>query len=132
MCPFLPDSPRLLIRKGRHEEALEVLAALEGHGATPESASVCTQYNIIKDILDREQMNTYTWWQLLSGNGPNGVLRRMLLGAWMQVMNQISGINVCCTIEPSLIQEATDIVRGHELLHELYIHQCPWHLDSAE
>ncbi|EDU46687.1 ProP Permease of the major facilitator superfamily [Pyrenophora tritici-repentis] len=93
-CPFLPDSPRLLIRKGKHEEALEVLSALEGHGATPESASVVTQYNIIKDILDREHMNTYTWMQLLTGKGPSGVLRRMLLGAWMQAMNQISGINV--------------------------------------
>ncbi|EAT87169.2 hypothetical protein SNOG_04778 [Parastagonospora nodorum SN15] len=94
MCPFLPDSPRLLIRKGKHEEALEVLAALEGHGATPESPTVVTQYNIIKDILDREHLNTYTWWQLVSGKGPSGVLRRMILGAWMQVMNQISGINV--------------------------------------
>ncbi|KAF2690891.1 general substrate transporter [Lentithecium fluviatile CBS 122367] len=94
MCPFLPDSPRLLIRKGKHEEALEVLAALEGHGATPESASVRTQYKIIKDILDREHMNTYTWGELLSGKGPSGVLRRMILGAWMQAMNQISGINV--------------------------------------
>ncbi|OAL63401.1 sugar transporter STL1 [Trichophyton rubrum] len=55
MCPFLPDSPRLLIRKGEYSEALEVLAALEG---------------------------------------PPGVLRRMILGAWMQAMNQISGINV--------------------------------------
>ncbi|KAF2256706.1 sugar transporter STL1 [Trematosphaeria pertusa] len=94
LCPFLPDSPRLLIRKGKHDEALEVLAALEGHGATPESASVRTQYNIIKDILDREHMNTYSWWELLSGRGPSGVLRRMILGAWMQAMNQISGINV--------------------------------------
>ncbi|KAJ4336963.1 hypothetical protein N0V87_004982 [Didymella glomerata] len=73
LCPFLPDSPRLLIRKGKHEEALEVIAALEGHGTTPESPAVITQYNIIKDILDREHMNTYTWWQLLSGKGPSGV-----------------------------------------------------------
>jgi hypothetical protein len=94
LCPFLPDSPRLLIRKGKRDEALEVLAALEGHGATPESLEVITQYNIIKDILDREHMNTYSWWQLISGKGPSGVLRRMVLGAWMQVMNQISGINV--------------------------------------
>jgi MFS family permease len=71
-----------------------VLAALEGHGATPDSPAVITQYNIIKDILDHEHMNTYTWMQLLSGKGPSGVLRRMLLGAWMQAMNQISGINV--------------------------------------
>ncbi|KAH5490291.1 hypothetical protein HBI52_225200 [Parastagonospora nodorum] len=83
MCPFLPDSPRLLIRKGKHEEALEVLAALEGHGATPESPTVVTQYNIIKDILDREHLNTYTWWQLVSGKGPSGVLRRMILGAYI-------------------------------------------------
>ncbi|KAF2117652.1 sugar transporter STL1 [Lophiotrema nucula] len=94
LCPFLPDSPRLLIRKGRYDEAYEVLAALEGHGATPESPSVHAQFNIIKDILDREHVNTYTWWELLTGKGPSGVLRRMILGAWMQAMNQISGINV--------------------------------------
>jgi MFS family permease len=39
-------------------------------------------------------MNSYTWWQLLSGRGPAGVLRRMILGAAMQCMNQVSGINV--------------------------------------
>ncbi len=94
MCPFLPDSPRLLIRKGKYEEAYEVLAALEGHGATTSSPSVKTQFNIIKEVLDREHLNTYTWGQLLTGKGPSGVLRRMILGAWMQAMNQISGINV--------------------------------------
>jgi hypothetical protein len=94
LCPFLPDSPRLLIRKGKYEEAYEVLAALEGDGATPDSPAVHAQFNIIKDILDREHMNTYSWWELISGRGPAGVLRRMILGAWMQAMNQISGINV--------------------------------------
>ncbi|KAI1618777.1 MFS transporter [Exophiala viscosa] len=94
MCPFLPDSPRLLIRKGRYDEAREVLAALEGRGATPNSLSVRTQFDIIKDVLDRETALKYTWWQLLSGRGPSGVVRRMILGAWMQAMNQISGINV--------------------------------------
>ncbi|KAK5942210.1 hypothetical protein PMZ80_006165 [Knufia obscura] len=94
MCPFLPDSPRLLIRKGKIDEAYEVLAALEGHGATVNSPSVRTQFSIIKDVLDKEYANTYTWWQLLTGKGPAGVVRRMILGAWMQAMNQISGINV--------------------------------------
>ncbi|KAL3426756.1 hexose transporter [Phlyctema vagabunda] len=94
LCPFLPDSPRLLIRKGRYEEAYEIIAALEGKGATIDSPAVKQQFNIIKDVLDREHMNTYTWAQLLTGRGPAGVLRRMILGAWMQAMNQISGINV--------------------------------------
>jgi len=90
----LPDSPRLLIRKGKYEEAAEVIAALQGHGATVHSPSVRAQFSVIKDILDREHVNTYSWWQLLSGRGPSGVLRRMVLGAWMQAMNQVSGINV--------------------------------------
>ena len=94
MCPFLPDSPRLLIRKGKYDEAYEVLAALEGHGATVKSPSVRTQFNIIKHVLDKEYSTTVTWWQLITGKGPAGVLRRMMLGAWMQAMNQISGINV--------------------------------------
>ncbi len=94
MCPWLPDSPRLLIRKGRYDEALEVLAALEVNGATPESASVRTEFNIIKDVLDRETALKYTWWQLLTGRGPSGVVRRMILGAWMQASNQLSGINL--------------------------------------
>ncbi|KAF2455814.1 sugar transporter STL1 [Lineolata rhizophorae] len=94
MCPFLPDSPRLLIRKGKYEDALEVIAALQGHGATPDSASVRSQFDVIKDILDREHVSTYSWWQLITGRGPSGLLRRMILGAWMQAMNQISGINI--------------------------------------
>ncbi|QGI67572.1 hypothetical protein CEK26_011523 [Fusarium fujikuroi] len=94
MCPFLPDSPRLLMRKEKHEEALEVLAALEGHGATVDSPSVRTQYAIIKDIMDKERGDECTWWQLITGRGPSGAVRRMILGAWMQCMNQISGINV--------------------------------------
>lgn len=94
MCPFLPDSPRLLIRKGKYDEAREVIAALEGHGATRDSPEVSSQFEIIKSILDHEQMNSYSWWQLITGRGPSGVMRRMILGAWMQIMNQISGINV--------------------------------------
>ncbi|KAH8812961.1 general substrate transporter [Xylogone sp. PMI_703] len=93
MCPWLPESPRLLIRKGRDDEAIEVLAAMEGNGATRDTPSVQLQFNIIKDVLDREHVNTYSWWTLLRGNGPAGVLRRMALGAGMQAMNQISGIN---------------------------------------
>lgn len=69
MCPFLPDSPRLLIRKGKYEEAYEVLAALEGHGATPDSPAVKTQFNVIKDVLDKENMNSYSWKELITGKG---------------------------------------------------------------
>lgn len=91
MCPFLPDSPRLLIRQGRDEQALDVLARLEGGGASP---AVHAQYRIIKEVLDREHASESKWWQVLAGHGPSGLRRRMLLGSWMLAMTQLSGINI--------------------------------------
>lgn len=121
MCPFLPDSPRLLIRKGKYDEAYEVLAALEGNGATVNSPSVRTQFAIIKKVLDEEYAVSYSWWQIVRGKGPAGVLRRMLLGAWMQASNQISGINVTsyCEYPPTNAQS----LRGNHGL---------WHDSSAQ
>ncbi|OAA53638.1 General substrate transporter [Niveomyces insectorum RCEF 264] len=94
LCPFLPESPRLLLRKNKHREALDVLAALAGNGATADSPSVRAQYQVIYTVLESENMKAYSWLQLLSGKGPAGVLRRMILGICIQVMNQLSGINL--------------------------------------
>lgn len=93
LCPFLPDSPRLLIRKGKDEEAYEVLAALEGHGATFDSPSVKAQYLVIKDILERENMHSYSWLQLIIGKGPSGVLRRMVCTIFIQTFQHLTRQN---------------------------------------
>ncbi|KAG8408411.1 hypothetical protein J3459_017822 [Metarhizium acridum] len=82
ICPFLPDFPCLLIRKGKYDKAHNVLAALQGNDATADSPSVRTQFSIVKGILDTEYAVTYTWWRLFSGKGPADVVRRMTLGAW--------------------------------------------------
>jgi len=116
MCPFLPDSPRLLMRKEKHEEALEVLAALEGHGATVDSSSVRTQYAIIKDIMDKERGDECTWWQLITGRGPSGAVRRMILGAWMQCMNQVSSFLLISFAHSSMLKRwLTHITRFRAL-----------------
>jgi hypothetical protein len=48
---------------------MEVLAALEGNGATVETPAVKAQFAVIKQVLDQEHMNTYSWMELLSGKG---------------------------------------------------------------
>lgn len=57
------------MRKDKHQEALEVLAALEGKGATTDSLSVRAQYQVIYTVLESENLKSYTWLQLLSGKG---------------------------------------------------------------
>ncbi|KAI1051266.1 hypothetical protein LB505_012523 [Fusarium chuoi] len=39
--------------------------------------------------MDKERGDECTWWQLITGRGPSGAVRRMILGAWMQCMNQL-------------------------------------------
>lgn len=57
------------MRKDKHHEALEVLAALEGNGATTDSPTVRAQYQVIYTVLESENLKSYSWWQLLSGKG---------------------------------------------------------------
>ena len=103
-----------------------MLAALEGNGATPESPAVQTQFNIIKDILDRENMNSYTWWQLLSGKGPSGVLRRMLLGAGMQGKRAFLN-KYALPLTAAVSHESDFWYQCYELLHVIYFHQRSRH-----
>ena len=121
---MLPASPRLLIRKRKYDEAYEVLAALEGHGATVKSPSVRAQFSIIKHVLDKEYSVETSWWQLIRGKGPAGVLRRMILGAWMQAMNQISGINVSKSIHPR--HRCLCLMDLSLLLYDICLHSRHW------
>ncbi|KAK9450516.1 general substrate transporter [Limtongia smithiae] len=94
ICPFLPESPRLLVRKGRHEEALDVLSKLAGDNLIPEDPVVQTQYRSIQEAYELESSFNVTLWDILCGRGRVGALRRLILGAGMQAMNQLSGINI--------------------------------------
>ncbi|KAK9458417.1 general substrate transporter [Dipodascopsis uninucleata] len=94
ICPFLPESPRLLIRKGRNEEALHVLAKLEGKDIPIEDEKVQNLYKTIVATFELEKAHSITWSDMLKGKAPFGAVRRMILGMGMQAMNQLSGINI--------------------------------------
>jgi sugar porter (SP) family MFS transporter len=87
--PFMPESPRWLILKGREDEAKEVIAALEDTDLA--NPVVQTEYLAIKDAV--EEMSKGTFKDLFTMD-KNRNLHRVLLAYFNQVFQQISGINL--------------------------------------
>jgi sugar porter (SP) family MFS transporter len=87
--PFLPESPRWLILKGREAEAKEVIAALEG--TEPADHVVENEFLAIKETV--LEMSKGTFRDLFTMD-KNRNLHRTLLAYFNQVFQQISGINL--------------------------------------
>ncbi|KAI5777844.1 general substrate transporter [Geopyxis carbonaria] len=89
---FLPESPRWFVKKGRNEEALAALARLRGQPLDSD---------YLKDELAEIQVNyeyemsisQANWSDCFKGLGPAGNFRRVLIGVFLQMFQQWTGIN---------------------------------------
>ncbi|KAL3448294.1 general substrate transporter [Aspergillus insuetus] len=104
--PWLPESPRWLMQQGQSIEALHVLAAIEGKSVN--DAYISTQRNEIEYSIYYERENAVRWRDLLfsktTTNGTNtNTLRRLLLGAGTQFMQQLEGINIMSYYLPTVL-----------------------------
>lgn len=108
----LPESPRWLMTKGRHEEAAHVLAALAGRSV--DSKEIKDEVQVIEEAIRASgHKGGITPFSALFQNGPLQSFRRMLLGASSQMMQQLSGCNAVIYYFPILFQ--TSIGTSHEL-----------------
>jgi MFS family permease len=89
VLPFMPESPRWLISKGRHEEARETLAIVYGHNDV-KSTEAEAVYTEIENVLRKEdQMYPGNPWKELVSSKPN--LRRLWVVATFGIMIELLG-----------------------------------------
>ncbi|KAJ5151581.1 hypothetical protein N7492_009876 [Penicillium capsulatum] len=109
--PWLPESPRWLIAHGHTDEAQVILADLENKSV--DDSYVVTQYTEIVAAVQYERQNAVSWWSLLRGKagdeGGTCAMRRMILGAGAQFMQQGAGINVTSYYLPTVLMKSVGL-----------------------
>ena len=107
--PWLPESPRWLIAHDQIEEAEQIIADLEV--AAIDDAYVITESKEIQYAVQYERENGVSWADLLRGRSGKGTatVRRLLLGAGAQAMQQLAGINVTSYYLPTVLIQSVGL-----------------------
>lgn len=102
LLPFVPESPRWLISKGRHEHAREVLIVVQGDG-DPESESVQTTFAEIESALAAEKAmsNSNPWVEIVAT--PANRKRLLILCTFGVMINSFGNFVISCVMPPSSV-----------------------------
>jgi sugar porter (SP) family MFS transporter len=89
----LPESPRYYIRKGKPEAAVDALVRIRGQPAT--SDYILAELAEIQANYEYESSIGGSGWAdcFKGGFKPSGNLRRVLLGIFLQMFQQLTGVN---------------------------------------
>ncbi|KAI6039161.1 general substrate transporter [Pisolithus marmoratus] len=102
---YLPESPRVLVKRGNMEAAREVLSRVY---ALASSEQVDLKLKVLHATVKQsvEIANSTTFWQRFSSMFSNPINRRALvIGCGMQAFQQLCGFNTLMYYSASLFQE---------------------------
>jgi sugar porter (SP) family MFS transporter len=112
---FLPESPRWLLTKDRHEDGIDVIAAL--NGLETNDPEVQLQHALIMDgIKASGHSGGKTPISALFTGGKTQHFRRMLLGSSSQFFQQLGGCNAVIYYFPILFQNSIGVSPNLALL----------------
>lgn len=90
---YLPESPRWLLLKDRSDEALQVLARLQGRNVPVDDPAVVQAHDSIVVAIQEERRDVVPAKDVFLFRDETQNFRRLLLSCGTQLMQQFSGVN---------------------------------------
>ncbi|KAJ5550607.1 hypothetical protein N7535_001449 [Penicillium sp. DV-2018c] len=101
---MLPESPRWFVMQGHDQQALEVLAALNGSAVDAED--VLEDYNLMKaDLNALRGIEANSSWKILFTGGKTQNFQRLMIGCSGQFFQQFTGCNAAIYYSTLLFQQ---------------------------
>ncbi len=102
LTPFLPESPRWLVKKERLEEATAVMARLMGRAV--DDSEVAREIAVIHAAVQRDAGHRHKYSSNPFSMNQNRHLHRLLLATTITMITQLSGINVIAFYSTSIFE----------------------------
>ena len=103
LMPLVPESPRWLALHGHKDQALHVLALLQGSNVGEDNPLVQAQYDAIMNAAEIEGKGDANNFAMLFHNGQSQAVKRLILGIGVQFMSPWTGINVITYYFPFIL-----------------------------
>ncbi len=100
--PFLPESPRWLLKKDRREEGAATLARLMGYEA--DSPEVLREVSLIHASIVRDQGHRHEYSASAFSRNKNRHLHRTILAVCITMITQMTGINIIPFYSNTILQ----------------------------
>jgi sugar porter (SP) family MFS transporter len=107
--PFLPESPRYLVRAGKMADAERSLSALRA------SEDVALELQQIRYAITVEAEEQGSWTDVFRDGGVHG-RTRVIIAFWVNAMQQLTGSNVISSFGPYVYQNLLGLSRHDALL----------------